>query len=248
MAKIIPIFFYLALALGLWFAGYLAFIGARNTWRGLASPRWPKTSGVVTTSDLAKDVTFNKKTSHNDVEYGANLAIRYNVNERDYTTSLLFFGQTLGSGDPTEAQLRHLRFPQGAEVSVSYNPGDPSIAAVEPGFHAESLWILIAGLFFGLPCFIAGVIYGSSLGGGNDNLAMAIGASVFASLFAIGGVAALTFGLINLWHGYVSQGWPKTPGVITYQMVDASEVETTEPSSDSPYADESSKGNSQAKH
>jgi len=227
MLKLLPFFVYAALSVGRLLGGYFSCVGARNIWRGLASTRWPKTTGVVTTSTTETNTTTDKRTTLTDVVYTANLAIRYTVNGRDYTTQLLAFGQTLGSGDPTEAQLRHLRYPEGSETNVSYNPNDPSIAAVEPGFHAASLWLVIAGLFFSLPCIMAGAIFATSLGGGNDNLGMTIGIGIFASLFAILGVAALTFGLNNLWLAHASESWPKTPGVITYQLVDASDVDLT---------------------
>lgn len=227
MTKLIPIIVYGALAIGLLFGGYLSCLGARNIWRGWASARWPKTTGIVTSSATESTTTVDQSTGRTDVDYSATLAFRYNVNGRDYTTQLLAFGQTLGSGDPTEAQLRHLRYPAGAEASISYNPADPSIAAVEPGFHAASLWLVIAGLAFALPCIAAGAVFATSMGGANDNLGMTIGIGVFASIFAIAGIAALTFGLNNLWLAHASKTWPKTPGLITYQTVDASEVDTT---------------------
>jgi hypothetical protein len=226
MIKILPIFVFGALAVGVLFGGYLSCVGVRNIWRGLASTRWPKTTGVVTTSTIESTTSVDNKTGRTDVDYCANLLFRYNVNGRGYTTQLLAFGQTLGSGDPTEAQLRHLRYPVGAEATITYNPGDPSIAAVEPGFHAVSLWVVMAGLMFSLPCIMAGAIYATSLGGANDNVGMTIGIGIFAALFAILGIAALTFGLINLWLGHASESWPKTAGVITYQKVDGAEVDT----------------------
>ena len=242
MLKLVPIFVYLALGIGVAFGGYLSCIGLRNMWRGLASAGWPKTTGVVTTSDTGSSTTVDKKTHRTDIEYTATMEFRYKLNGRDYTTQLLTFGQTLGSSDPTEAQLRHLRYPVGAEASISYNPADPSIAAVEPGFHAVSLWLVIAGLVFALPCVMAGAIYSTSLGNGNDNVGMTIGIGIFAAIFAMAGVAALSFGLVNLSRGRASESWPKTPGVITYQTVTGDEVETT-PANADPASGDPSTGN-----
>jgi hypothetical protein len=222
---------YGVLALVLYFAGYFFFLGARNIWRGLASPHWPKVAGMVTTSDTTSAATTDSKTLRTSIDYAANIVFRYNVNGRDYTTKLLYFGQTEGSGDPTEAQLRHLRYPMGAQVNISYNPGDPAIAAAETGFHAESLWLLMAGLIFGLPCIMAGVIVGTSDSSMRDNTGMAIGAGIFASIFAMAGIAALTIGLINLWRGHASENWPKVAGTITYQTLDSEmvDVQTIDP-------------------
>jgi hypothetical protein len=235
MIKFLPIFIYGALAIGVLFGGYFSCIGARNIWRGMASTRWPKATGIVTTSTTERVTTFDQKTHMTDVEYTANLAFRYNVNGRDYTTHLLSFGQTLGSSDPTEAQLRHLRYPEGAEAPISYNPSEPSIAAVEPGFHASSLWLVIAGLMFALPCIMAGAIVSTSMDGTNQNLGMAIGVGIFAAIFAIAGIAALAFGLTYLWLGHASESWPKTPGVITYQSVESDDVDTTPTNQDQPH-------------
>jgi len=85
--------------------------------------------------------------------------IRYAVNGRDYTTDVLHFGQTLGSGDKSDAALQRLRFPVGKEVPVSYNPGNPSTGVMKPGLHAEAFWLPGAGLAFLLPaalCLIMG--------------------------------------------------------------------------------------------
>lgn len=224
MAKLTSVLIYAVLAGVLLFAGYLFFLGARNIWRGLASPHWPKAVGTVTSSETSSAESVDSNTHRASVDYSANISFRYTVNGRDYATRLLYFGQTEGSGDPTEAELRHLRYPVGAQVSISYDPGNPTIAATEPGFHAESLLLLMAGLGFGLPCVMACVIYiGSTTGAVGDNIGMAIGAGIFASIFAMLGIGALSLGLINLSRARASESWPKVPGVITYQTLDSSD-------------------------
>jgi len=72
---------------------------------------------------------------------------------------VLHFGQTLGSGDKSEAALQRLRFPSGKPVSISYDPASPATAVMKPGLHAAAFWLPGAGLAFLLPaalCLIMG--------------------------------------------------------------------------------------------
>jgi hypothetical protein len=85
--------------------------------------------------------------------------IQYEVAGKQYSTNLIHFGQTLGSGDASEAELQRLRYPVGGEVSVSYHPSQPWIAAARPGLHAEAFWLPGAGLAFLLPAALAMFVF-----------------------------------------------------------------------------------------
>jgi hypothetical protein len=156
----------LALAIGLFGLAlvallglYLLLKGARNIQMALASTAWPRTSGVVLRSDTTRDVTPASHDTPKSVTFDTKTVIRYAVNGQDYTTDVLHFGQTLGSGDKSEAALQRLRFPAGKEVPVSYNPRNPSTAVMKPGLHAEAFWLPGAGLAFLIPvamCLIMG--------------------------------------------------------------------------------------------
>ena len=133
------------------FGLYLFLKGARNVQLALASTEWPKTSGMVMGSETTRNVDKGTRRTAASVTFSTKTMIRYLVNKQEYTTSVLHFGQTLGSSDKSEAALQRLRYPEGKEVPVSYNPGNPSIAVMKPGLHAEAFWLPGAGLAFFLP-------------------------------------------------------------------------------------------------
>jgi hypothetical protein len=144
-AVVIPVG--LLLALGLW----LFALGMRNVARGVASSHWPRTAGKVVSSDTKESHDVDRKTRDVSVIYSANTVVQYRVDGKDYSTNLIHFGQTLGSGDASEAELQRLRYPVGGEVSVSYNLSQPWIAAARPGLHSEALLLPGGGLAFLLP-------------------------------------------------------------------------------------------------
>lgn len=196
--------------------GFFLRLGLRNIWRGVASASWPRVSGTVVRSTTNATTDVNKNTGQRDKMYSADIAFQYNVSGHDYTTTTLHFGQTLGSGGSSDAEIRHLRYPQGATVTIAYNPKDPSIAAAEPGFSLEAFWLVAAGLAFILPCVMAGILVYTTESGRNESRGMAIGAGIFASIFAVLGIAALCAGLTTVWRAKSSVHWPTAEGVIRY--------------------------------
>jgi len=196
--------------------GYFLRLGLRNIWRGVASASWPRVSGTVIRSQTSSATDRDKDTGQRNVMYSADIEFQYRVNGRDYTTKTLHFGQTLGSGASADAEIRHMRYPEGATVSIAYDPKDPSVAAAEPGFSLESLWLVVAGLAFILPCVMAAVIMYGTERRGNGDLGMAVAAGIFASIFAALGIAALIAGLTTVSRARNSVHWPTTEGVIRY--------------------------------
>src|ERR1039458_2571115 len=114
---------------------YVLLKGVRNVQMAMASAKWPKTAGVVVYSKTTRDASPQKRRTKYTVIFSTKTIIRYKVNGQEYTTDVLHFGQTLGSGDKSEATLLHMRYPEGQEVMVSYNPGNPAIAVMKPGLQ-----------------------------------------------------------------------------------------------------------------
>jgi hypothetical protein len=194
-------------------------IGLRNVWRAMASTRWPKVQGTVVESSTWKSVSRDRQSGVSSAMYRARITFSYQVGDKSYTTDTIHFGQTLGSGDSSDAELQHRRYPVGAPVSISYNPADPSIAALKPGVYADVFWIPGAGLAFALPC-IAGLLFFLTMETKIRVFGIAIG--LFTALICLAGGAMLAAGLARLWHAYASQSWPVTSGVIAYEQQDAS--------------------------
>jgi len=191
--------------------------GIRNLYRALASAGWPRTAATVITSDRSAEAEHDRDGS--STMYLANIQFRYEVAGHEYTTDVLHFGQTGGSGDSSEVELRRFRYPLGAEVTVVYNPHAPAIAAAEPGFTAEALLLPGAGLAFLVPAIMCIVLY---LGMSRGSALFGVGLAMFAGIFAILGCAFLTMGLVNLARAWESQHWPQAPGVIRYGQIDSS--------------------------
>ena len=155
MIKLTVIGAVVAIGLVVIFGLYLFGLGLRNVSRAVASSHWPRTAGKVVRSATQEKHDVDKKTGVVSVIYSADTVIQYGVAGSQYSTNLIHFGQTLGSGDASEAELQRLRYPVDGEVSVSYDPSRPWIAAARPGLHAEAFWLPGAGLAFLLPAAIA---------------------------------------------------------------------------------------------
>src|SRR5208282_1133561 len=90
--------------------------GAREVWRGMASTQWPQTSGVVLASEVSVNTSTSLRTHTTSTLYSSRVTVGYQVNGKEYKTSTLHFGQSIGSSDPSDAEMARLRYPQGAEV------------------------------------------------------------------------------------------------------------------------------------
>ena len=213
-----------SLALVAGFGFFLFLKGIGNIRNAIASAHWPKTTGVVVRSEQSHDTTHNTKTGDTSTMYTTKTTVRYRVNGQDLTTNFIFFGQTFGSSNPTDAELQNLRYPVHAEVSVSYNPRAPGVAAVKPGLHADACWLPGAGLAFVIPSIMFAIIY-LSLDAGLPGLGIGLG--IFAGIFTAIGALMLTAGLVRLWHGHVSQRWPVALGRIIYSK-ESSQTTSTE--------------------
>src|SRR5579863_937062 len=99
--------------------------GIRNVSRAVASRHWPTTPAVVTRSESGVETDRGGRGRDPSTMYSASIRFRYKVDGREYSTDILHFGQTLGSGDSSEAELRRFRYPQGSQTTVSYNPATP---------------------------------------------------------------------------------------------------------------------------
>jgi len=236
----------LVVALGV----YLFAKGARNVERGIASSGWPTTTGTVVQSRTAENTNRDRKTGNVSVTYSTETVVRYSVSGQEYSTNVIHFGQTLGSGDASEAELQRVRYPEGAEVRVSYDPRQHWIAAIRPGLHPEAFWLPGAGLAFILPAVMCLILMASMSGDTSaphqiptlslelqGNRAMAIVAGIFASIFCCLGLLALTSGLQRMWLGYASLRWPRTAGAVVFSKVKADEVtDSTEGRRSSTYS------------
>jgi hypothetical protein len=211
-------------------------IGARNVVRAYGSLRWPRVPGVVARSESGTETVFNDRevlTRRDYLQdgyatmYVAHIRFGYSVRGQNYSTDQLHFGQTVSSGNSSEAQLRLFKYPLGSAVTVSYNPANPSIATVEPGLTRDLFYVPGAALGFMIPAimsllFLYGAKDGVSAGGspaeGLKNMILPI-FLIFSGVFMALGLMMITAGIVNLWHANESTNWPSAPGQIVYGRI-----------------------------
>ena len=113
---------------------------------------WPSTEGVISHSAMLLQMQQTSN-STNAATYKADVAYRYKVQGRDYSSgriTLVDFSSSAG-----RAQGIVNRYPDGAPVTVYYNPVDPSDAVLERGGTSGIVILYISGGAFAA----AGVLF-----------------------------------------------------------------------------------------
>ena len=114
-----PVYLWLGLVLLIGLGLFM--LGARNLRCAIASRHWPTASATVVESSTSIDVTppsrsmRRSRNSVSSIMYTANIRFQYEVNGRAYRTDQIWFGQTAGSDDSSEAELRRFRDPLGKQ-------------------------------------------------------------------------------------------------------------------------------------
>ena len=226
----------LVVALGL----YLFVLGLRNVNRAVASSHWPRTAGKVVRSDTQEQHDVDKKTGAVSVTYSADTVIQYEVAGKQYSTNLIHFGQTLGSGDASEAELQRLRYPVNGTVPVSYDPSRPWIAAARPGLHAEAFGCRARASRSCCPPQSAVVRFPDRLPRRAEarrwrvpetvDVIAPVVAGLLGAVFCGLGILALSSGAQRLWRGAASEHWPSVEGTVLFSRVNASETQDSDAS------------------
>jgi hypothetical protein len=106
---------------------------------------WPSTEGMISHSAVLLQMQQTSN-SNNAATYKADVAYRYKVQSRDYSSGRL----TVADFSSTAARAQSIvdRYADGATVTVYYNPVDPSDAVLERGGTSgiEVLY-LVGGVF-----------------------------------------------------------------------------------------------------
>jgi hypothetical protein len=135
------------------FGAYLIYAGLRSRKLAKASETWPTASGTVVSSDVKSHTVRTKQAR--TTTYTPVVTYSYSVGEFAYQGSVIRFGD-LSSGSPTVAQELAAKYPQGAAVSVRYDPAEPGRATLETVMPGRGQ--VIAGIsFIVVPLLIAGI-------------------------------------------------------------------------------------------
>jgi hypothetical protein len=113
------------------------------------SRHWPEAAGVITqsTMKIARDADGGPS-------YGSNVTYTDTVNDQQFTGRRVRFGDVfvMSYAGPIRRIMR--RYPVGKPVIVRFDPSDPKIGVLEPGFNG----LLASGALYGVLQFLIGMI------------------------------------------------------------------------------------------
>ncbi len=131
--------------------------------RGAGSSDWPTTQGVIVSSEIQSISRTRESTRRQRKKFGVRrvkrytvyrplVTYRYTVNGQTYTQRNLDVNGSSEYRKQSSVQAVIEKYAPGREVTVYYNPNDPSDAMLEPGSDGTSVL-----LFFVLGVFMLGV-------------------------------------------------------------------------------------------
>jgi hypothetical protein len=191
----------------------------KDVWRALGSPGWPGVPAEVVRSEVEAEA-YRESDGSSGTMYTARLVFAYEVDGRAYTTSIIRFGESLGSGDPSEPELQRLRYPEGARVRVAYDPKNPAVAVARPGLRPSGLAPLFAGVALLVAAafvFLAGRLMLS------DAPVLPLVLKLMVAVFVLIGLGLGAAGAFNLKDARASTSWPVAWGRIVFQQGGESE-------------------------
>lgn len=125
----------------------LVLVGVLSFWNSLASSRWPTATGEIIESSVNcwgdGDVPAAR--------HQAKIVYRYTVRGQEYEGGRISFREP---ENPVKSRPEHpdelvSRYPVRKNVTVFYDPRDPSFAVLEPGAGAAAYApVVMGGLFF----------------------------------------------------------------------------------------------------
>lgn len=113
---------------------------AAETRRQIASGSWPSVPGVVQETTAKAWLDSDRKRT---LFYGR-AVYRYAVDGKDYTSDLTDLGPGTKRDTPEEALADVGEYRPGMNVTVYYDPDDPSVGVIEKGVPTIHLVLLVA--------------------------------------------------------------------------------------------------------
>lgn len=122
-----------------------------------AAARWPTVSGTVVASEVRshRELVGGRGGSSTVEVFSPSVEYRYQVGGREYHGGQVAFGAAVSAGKAL-AEKTVTRYPQGAAVTVHYDPGNPSTAVLEPRVAFGWLTLLVMVAFFAGAWFFSG--------------------------------------------------------------------------------------------
>ena len=134
--------------------GSLVFIdGLPNIYKAHQSSSWSSTNGYVTESKIYKKRSSSSK--KNKFKYTISLAYTYEANGKQFNAHQIFFGETKSTSSKARSHAVIEKYPTDSDITVYYDPQEPSQAVLEPGIQSVTYLPLGLGLIFLLVgCFL----------------------------------------------------------------------------------------------
>lgn len=149
MSIFLPTLFSLVfIGIGVAILGYARSMSAKAK----ESLSWPSTDGEISHSAVLYQTSTNPSTG-NTSTYKPDIAYRYKVHDRSYSSSRIALMDLASS--PRYAQNIVDRYPDNSSVQVYYNPANPAEAVLEPGESSGLSVLYIAGWLFA----VAGIFF-----------------------------------------------------------------------------------------
>jgi hypothetical protein len=124
---------------------------------------WPTTPGVITVSNLsfhtqADDMTAGKMSSN---LYYSTVKFKFNVDGKEYESDKITWGAEFRSNDQRLIEKEIADYPLGKQITVHYNPENPSdcIVKLHYTFKMAVPWIAGIGFIIFGSGFAFGLIY-----------------------------------------------------------------------------------------
>lgn len=116
-----------------------------NVQRAWASRSWPTVQGVVLSAEVKRSQTKHGNTT--TWSYRAVVRYDFQVDGKPYSGDKISFVD-FGSRNASLANTRANRYAAGKTVTVHYDPSNPQICVLEPGFSVFAWMSLIGGFGF----------------------------------------------------------------------------------------------------
>jgi hypothetical protein len=137
----IMIFCIVSLLLG----SYVLYSGIKNLENANQSGEWSTANGSIISSDVRNEI--KNSNGRSSTVYFPRVAYQYIVGNNSFISDRISFGD-YGSGSESRAIGIAGKYPMGSQVTVHYNPSDPSQSVIETGVNFGAYLNPAIGLIF----------------------------------------------------------------------------------------------------
>lgn len=95
------------------------------------SQTWPAATGTITRSEMGVVSGQSGPSRTANRTYAARIEYRYMVGSRVYSSKTICLGGVLNSSFKGRAEERLDKYPEGASVTIYYNPASPEVCCIE---------------------------------------------------------------------------------------------------------------------